>query len=388
MARISSRSGWEAHWKGVWGLGTMVETPTVTRARRPWKRLPDGQHGAGQGGDPGHVLRRLGGQADHEVQLDRLPALGVGQLGGAQGVRLRDPLVDHLAQALRPGLGGEGQPRAPAPLHQLRQVHVEGVHAGAGQGDGQGVVREEVDRILQDEVDVLDVRAGEGEQGELAVPGVAQDRLRHLDDLLPRAHPAGAVDHVRLAEAAAPPAAAHDLDRRAVVHRLHVGHHGHRREGEVHHVRHPLLDRQGGGTGQRDDGAHRPVRTVLHAVEGGDVHPLDPGGGAQEGLPGRPPAGAPQAVVRLQQLGDRLFALADQEQVDEVRQGLRVGGVAAPGEDDGIVRPPLAGQQGHPGQVEDVQHVAVAELVGQGEPQQVEVPQRRASSPARRGAVP
>ncbi len=64
------------HWNGVCGLGTWVETLTVTSTGLP---LPAATPpGAGRAGarldDAAHVLVGLGRQADHEVELHLAPA--------------------------------------------------------------------------------------------------------------------------------------------------------------------------------------------------------------------------------------------------------------------------------------------------------------------------
>lgn len=51
-----------------------------------------------------HILVSLGGQAQHEVQLDRRPASFKCFPDGAQKVFFGDALVDNIAQALGTGL--------------------------------------------------------------------------------------------------------------------------------------------------------------------------------------------------------------------------------------------------------------------------------------------
>ena len=89
--------------------------------------------GTGQTGDAEHVLVGLGGQADEEVQLHPPPALGEGGVDGGIEVLFPDELVDDLAHAPRPALGGEGEAGAAHLLDLGGQAHGEGVDAQAGQ---------------------------------------------------------------------------------------------------------------------------------------------------------------------------------------------------------------------------------------------------------------
>ena len=58
--------------------------------------------------DADDVFIRLGGKAQHVVELDRVPAAGKGDGAGVEEIVLRDVLVDRVAQALAPALDGEG----------------------------------------------------------------------------------------------------------------------------------------------------------------------------------------------------------------------------------------------------------------------------------------
>src|SRR5258705_11093183 len=51
-----------------------VEVQPLVATARPLLRLPEGLR------DPIHVLERLGGKADHEVELDAAPSLVAGKL--------------------------------------------------------------------------------------------------------------------------------------------------------------------------------------------------------------------------------------------------------------------------------------------------------------------
>ena len=55
------------------------------------------------------ILVRFGGQADHEIELDRAPAAFKGVSHGTHQVVLSNTLVDYVAQALRAGFGSQRQ---------------------------------------------------------------------------------------------------------------------------------------------------------------------------------------------------------------------------------------------------------------------------------------
>ena len=94
---------------------------------------PDVQHLRGKVGDAAHVLIRLRGQAEHEIELDSVPAALEGYAAGVQQVVFRYVLVYDVAQALRPGLGREGQAAAPYLLQAAHELHGEVVRAQGGQ---------------------------------------------------------------------------------------------------------------------------------------------------------------------------------------------------------------------------------------------------------------
>ena len=77
--------------------------------------------------DVGHGLGR---QADHEVELDRGPALLEGVAGGVEQVLFVDDLADGIAQPLRAGLGGEGHRVLLARRAEQGDIDAEAVDAG------------------------------------------------------------------------------------------------------------------------------------------------------------------------------------------------------------------------------------------------------------------
>jgi hypothetical protein len=61
--------------------------------------------------------RVSGGQADHEIEFDLLPARANRRSAWLRMSCSVDALVDHVAQALGGGLGGHGGPGAPDAGH-------------------------------------------------------------------------------------------------------------------------------------------------------------------------------------------------------------------------------------------------------------------------------
>ncbi len=325
-------------------------------------------------GDLEDVVVGLRGQAAHEVQLHLTPAVAVGRGDRTDQVLLRDHLVDDLAHALRAALGGEGQAGAAAVAGQLvGQVDVEGVDARGGQGEADLVVLVAVREALGDVTDLGVVRRGQREEAHLLEARRLQALLDHVADTRDRtlAHRAG--DHAGLAEAAAARAAAEDLHRHALVDRF-----GQRDQGllgvrplvQVHHGVLGHAPRDAGAV--RHDAGDTAVGEVLDVVERRDVHParlrqaeedLLAAAGAALGLP---LADDPGHVEH------GLLAVADDRRVDEVGDRLRVEGRVAAGQDDRVVDRAVLGLQGDSGEVQGGEHVRVAELRGEAQPEHVE----------------
>ncbi len=226
---------------------------------------------------------------------------------------------------------------------------------------------------LGDLADLGVVGAGERQQADLLEAGLADAVLDHRADGLdgPLAHRAG--DHAGLAEAAATGAAAEDLDREALVHRLGERHERVGRVGplvEVHQrvLAHPERDARTVG----HHGLDRAVGGVGDVVEARDVDVAGHREAAQQLLAtARTVLGLPLA----HHVGDRehdLLAVAEHRGVDEVGDRLGVEGGVAAGDHDGVVLGPVGGVQRDAGEVEGVEHVGVAELGGEAQAEQVE----------------
>ncbi len=100
-------------------------TPAVTWARLPITLAAFGQHRLAQVGDRLHIFDRFGGVADHEVQLDVVPAARIDGAGSFQKLLGADRLVDDLAHALGGGFGRQGEAAAAGILQRIHQLDGE-----------------------------------------------------------------------------------------------------------------------------------------------------------------------------------------------------------------------------------------------------------------------
>ena len=333
--------------------------------------LPPGVDGvAGDLGDAQHVLVGLRGQAQHEVELHGVPAAGEGGPQALGERLLGDIFVDGVPQPLGAGLGGEGEPRLPALLQPLHQLHGEVVRPQGGEGEVHVVLLAEGGQIVAQPHQLGVVAGGQGAEGHLLVAGVADGLPAVPGQHLPAPAAHRAVDVPRLAEPAAPDAPTEHLQGNPVVDDLRGGDDGFGGVvGAVHVVDHPFdhLLRRALPGGNGPDGA---VGVVGYVVEGGDVDPLYAGGLPEEaGLVPALPLGPAEERRHLRQ---QLLPLADEGQVDKVRHGLGVVHSGAPGDDQGPEVRPVLAAQGQPGQIQHVQHSGIGHLVAHREADHIE----------------
>ena len=176
-----------------------------------------------------------------------------------------------------------------------------------------------------------------------------------------------------MAETAAPAAAALDLDGPPVVHRIDKGHHrprDRRRQGgdDALSHRHRGFRMAGRYPGQP------AVLVVTHLVKTRHVQPRYAGKPAQQLVArGARPFGFADRPAYLEY---HLFALADDESIEEIGHGLGVVGRSAAGDDQGMASVPLGGPHRQACQVEHVQQVGKELLVGQAKADDVKVGQR------------
>ncbi len=324
--------------------------------------------------DAQHVLVRLRGQAQHEIQLYRVPAAGEGGLQALGQLLLGDVLVDGVPEALGAGFGGEGQPRLPPPLEPLHQLHGEVVRPEGGEGEVYVVLPAEGLQIVAQAHQLRIVAGGQGAEGHFLIAGIPDGRLGVLRQLLPAPAPHRTVDVPRLTEPAAPNAAPEDLQGHPVVDDLRGGHDGfHGVVGLVHVVDHPL-DHLLRRAVQRGDSGNGPVLMIRNVIEGGDIYALYPRRRPEE--PGLVPVLPLGPAVELHHLRQQLLPLADEGQVDEVRHRLGVIHGGAPGDDQGGQARPVLAPQGQSAEVQHVQHGGVGHFVAHGEADDVKFPHR------------
>ncbi len=252
----------------------------------------------------------------------------------------------------------------PAARQRRDQLVAQAVRAQRGDRELEARLLHHVHEVADPRV-VGDARADETDARRL---------LGHLGDgLAQRVHAAmahGAIDLALEAEAAAAAAALADLHERHVpvfrVRRLHE-----RDRLERVHVPEPPLrdDRRQPGRGRHL--RHGAVVRVPDVIGGRDVHAFERRRLREELL------AVGRRAIGIDQLVDQLLALADRDQVHERRHRLRVGEGADPAhEDDRVVGTPEGGAARDPRLVQEAHHVDVVALVGDREPDEVEVRQR------------
>ena len=328
-------------------------------------------------GDAQDVLVRLGGQAQHVIELHRVPAAGKGDGAGVQHVLVGDVFVHRVPQALAAALHGKGQAALAHLLQPLHDLHGEVVRPEGGQGQADAAGFAVFQQPVAEGGKLPVVAGGEGEQGHVLVAGVLQGFDALADQGLRLLGPEGAVHMPRLAEAAAPGAAPEELQAHPVVDHLGAGHDGLCGEGHLVQIRDDALRDPGGSTVLRRHGSHGAVGVVAHLVERGHVHALDLRCLHQKIVLG--PArelGLPQ---QGQQLVVHLFPLAHHEEVQEGGHGLGVHRGGAAGPDEGQQVRPVRRAQGDPRHVQHVQHGGIGHLIADGEGQGVKVPHRIAA---------
>ena len=110
---------------------------------------------------------------------------------------------------------------------------------------------------------------------------------------------------------------------------------------------------------------------VVHLIQGGHIDPGNLGG-----LPEEFPAAFARFLAGLIQVDDlqiHFLSGPQAEQVDKIRQGLRVADAGAAGNDNGVVLPPLAAAHRDTAQIQHIEDVGVAHLVLEGKAHKVKL---------------
>ena len=183
-----------------------------------------------------------------------------------------------------------------------------------------------------------------------------------------------------MAEAAAADTPAPHLHRDAILHRFNVGHDHLLRVQPFVQVGHDALGhnsryiRVAGRVGT--DGA---VLIVGHVIQRRHVHAGNRGGGAVQERRARVAALVPHGDIQLHDLRKHFLALTDVEQVEEVRDRLRVIGAGTAADHQRVLLAALARPDRDASQLQHIQHVGVAHLILQGKADEVEHRQRIAA---------
>jgi len=175
------------------------------------------------------------------------------------------------------------------------------------------------------------------------------------------------VDGAGLTETATLGTSALDLDHGAVVYHIQVGHDGaHWRRRQW--IDQPAQHARRRGRVRRFRSGQDPVGVVARGIQRGDVD-AGYGGGADQKIA---PLSAAPGTIGVDQLNQRLFAIADHDQIQEIGHRLRVEGAAAAGDHQRRVVAALGGQHGQAGQIEHIEHVGQVQFISEREAHDVE----------------
>ena len=120
-----------------------------------------GRDAAGEGDDASQVVLGLGRETEHEVQLETPPPEPEDELGGLDELVLAVLLLDHVAEALRPGLGCERESRLPHPLDLGEQMRVQRIDARRRQGERNALWRDAIHELGEERIDAAVVARAE-----------------------------------------------------------------------------------------------------------------------------------------------------------------------------------------------------------------------------------
>ena len=322
--------------------------------------------------DAERVVVGLGREAGEEVELHPAPTARERGIARAVEVFFGDELVDHLAHPPGAGLGREGQAGAADLLDLGGDPDRERVDAQRRERDTDASRAFLLGHEVGDDiVDPGEVGRRQRRERDLVVAGATNPVTHHRAHLLLGSLAHGTRDHPGLAEAAPARAPAEHLDVEPVVHDLDERDQLVLRIGPLGEVGDgPLLDRRRDvGIPGSDGDEGRSV--VLDVVQGRHVHASHRGELAQDALPAVTTGALPRREHGVD-LADDLFAVADDEGVDEVGQRLRVERAVPAGDDERDGRTAVLATDGDAGEVDAVQEVRVDELGGEVEGEHVE----------------
>ena len=336
---------------------------------RPTGRVEDAQpleHASGQIRNRLDVLGGLGRLADHEVGLQIWDAVSPDKVAGGHQLVVADGLADATPQPLGPRLGRHRERAVAAPRQRRHQPLAQTVGAKRRDRELHPVVLDDLEEIAEPRI----VRHAGADEADAAL-AAGRHPLHGLAQGVDAAMPDWTVHLALETEAAAAPAAlAHLEERHVTVLGLRCLHRGDRLEGV--HVPQAALGDDRGRAVSRDDVGDGPVDRVRDLVSLGHVHAIEARERGQQAS-----AVAVARAVRADQLDDQFFALADDHEVHEGRDRLRIRERAdAAHQDQRIVRPSRGGAQRDPRHAEQAQDVDVVAFVGDREADEVELGER------------
>ena len=292
---------------------------------------PRVQHLIGQLRDAEHVLVRLCRQAEHKVQLHTVPPALERDAAGMEQILLPHILVDRVAQALRTGLGREGQAAFAHFLQAAHDFHRKVVRAQRRQRQADAAPFAVFQQTVADFRQRPVVAAGQGQERRLLIARVFERFDALPDNRLRLARPHRAIDIPCLTEPAAADAAAKQLQIHAVVHDLRG------RDDRVSRIIASVqifddaLRHARWCAVRRRDVRKRAVFVIMRLVQRRHVNARNLRRGDQKAL--LVPACVARGAKQLQQLAVDFLTLADDHQVEKRRHRLRIAAARAAGKD-------------------------------------------------------
>ena len=207
------------------------------------------------------------------------------------------------------------------------------------------------------------VGAGERQQPDLLVAGLAQAVLDHVGDARDAALAHWSRDHSCLAETASARAAAEDLDAHALMHCFRERHEGRLRVRpgiEIHQGELAHAPRDIGFIGH--DALDATVFEVLDVVEARHVDHAGQGKPAQEADTA---LGAAFALPVAHDVSDEqygLFTITHHSSIDELGNGLGIKCCVAAGDDDRVLIGAISSEYRNAGEINRREHVRVTKL--------------------------
>ena len=302
----------------------------------------------------------LRGQANHEVELDGGRAALKRIADAPQNLLFGNIFIDDVPQPLCPGFGRKGKALFAGALHTLRIFLLEGIHPQRGQRDTHALLLELVKQPIRQLLYAAVVSRAQRRKRDFLIACAVDQLPRLLAQRLHALLPHRPVDEPRLAEPAAPGAPAENLQRNPVVHNADIWNNQLvRKIGRIHIQKKALAH----GQVFSPDLCNRPILPVGKLHQRGDIDALNARRLLQKFL------FAENLLfmrrIEIQQFHIDLLSLADDEQIDKIRQRLWVIGAGSSGYDERIALVSLPASQRDARKLHHAQYSRVAHLIGE-----------------------